>query len=333
MEQAPPDEAESTWLDNSEPSAGDGPGVSRPGDSHRPQRSRQTPWSEWTWSNDYNCYYRCRVGASGTYEYEYYSAPDQLDTPRVVPEGSSADYAPQELQPSSYPPLPSPLDGITEGVANSNLISPSSTRTYPQAQTREPSVDKEQLDPRFKVLASWHFKVGRVFKVLWAEPRGDGGASVAGRSVTNRPEKETIHSVRRFIIVNSMRGHCICLPIVTYNRQGTNKKGVNPATHTIIYSGNTPVVLPGENLTRKPIRIIPFTPRDKLETTSRLDYAKVYTIEFNVKVCFIGVIHDDSKDQLLKGFAEVQSLQVPCEPLSNSQPPSQPVRKVLDPDG
>ena len=118
---------------------------------------------------------------------------------------------------------------------------------------------------------------------------------------------------------------------MTYNRQGTNKKGVNPATHTIIYSGNTPVVLPGENLTRKPIRIIPFTPRDKLETTSRLDYAKVYTIEFNVKVCFIGVIHDDSKDQLLKGFAEVQSLQVPCEPLSNSQPPSQPVRKVLDP--
>jgi len=101
---------------------------------------------------------------TGTYEYEYYSAPDQLDTPRVVPEGSSADYAPQELQLSSYPPLPSPLDGITEGVANSNLISPSSTRTYPQAQThtypqaqtrtypqaqtREPSVDKELLDPR-----------------------------------------------------------------------------------------------------------------------------------------------------------------------------------------
>jgi hypothetical protein len=166
MEQDPPDEAESTWLDNSEPSAGDGPGVSRPGDSHRPQRSGQIPWSVWTWSNDYNRYYRCRVGASGkchhfsdpvtelmarqtgTYEYEYYSAPDELDTPRVVPEGSSADYAPQELQLSSYPPLPSPLDGITEGVANSNLISPSSTRTYPQAQTREPSVDKEQLDPR-----------------------------------------------------------------------------------------------------------------------------------------------------------------------------------------
>lgn len=38
----------------------------------------------------------------------------------------------------------------------------------------------------------------------------------------------------------------------------------------------------------------PRTHRDQLDPTSRLNYAKIYTVEYNVKVSFIGNIHPDS---------------------------------------
>lgn len=43
-----------------------------------------------------------------------------------------------------------------------------------------------------------------------------------------------------------------------------------------------------------PICVEPTEPRHRLDVTSRLNYAKVYTVEHNVKVCFIGKIHKDS---------------------------------------
>jgi hypothetical protein len=85
-------------------------------------------------------------------------------------------------------------------------------------------------------------------------------------------------------------------PILTYNHQGTIKSGVKREHHTIIYtSEHPPGELPGEpKLFKNPIRVEPYTGRDKLEISSRLNYAKVYTIEHNVKVVFIGKIHKDS---------------------------------------
>jgi hypothetical protein len=48
--------------------------------------------------------------------------------------------------------------------------------------------------------------------------------------------------------------------------------------------------------------MIPKTQRDKLEPASRINYAKVYTVEHNVKVCFIGHIAEPSKKQMLGDF-------------------------------
>lgn len=134
---------------------------------------------------------------------------------------------------------------------------------------------------------------------------GNGEDSDAETSIREGKHGERFYEkVRRFLIVNQMDGHCICLqvlillsihlgidssisPINTYSRQGTLKKGVHANHHTIIYTDKSPQYFAGEKekgLTRAPICMTPDDPRHKLLKGSRLNYAKPYTVEYNVKV-------------------------------------------------
>lgn len=83
---------------------------------------------------------------------------------------------------------------------------------------------------------------------------------------------------------------CYYRPILTYQRQATNKPGVKREEHAIIYTGDSPPEpLPGESpLEKLPIQMTPKSPREKLDPASRINYAKYYTVEHNVKVKFIG---------------------------------------------
>jgi len=47
--------------------------------------------------------------------------------------------------------------------------------------------------------------------------------------------------------------------------------------------------------------------REKLALESRVNYSKVYTVEHNVKVCFIGKIHRDSVATFFEDFKFVDS--------------------------
>jgi len=96
---------------------------------------------------------------------------------------------------------------------------------------------------------------------------------------------------------------------LTYKYQATNKPGVKPQDHAIIYTedknkkGEKPTEAPGEEkLLNKPIRMDPKTVRDQLDPRSRLNYAKIYTVEYNVKVCFIGSIHAKSVDNFCRAY-------------------------------
>lgn len=86
-------------------------------------------------------------------------------------------------------------------------------------------------------------------------------------------------------------------PILTYGGRGTGKPGVKCNDHAIIYTGShAPKELSGEKkLFKKPVRVQNTSEKEKLDKASRVNYSKVYTIEHNVKVCFIGEIHKDSK--------------------------------------
>lgn len=82
------------------------------------------------------------------------------------------------------------------------------------------------------------------------------------------------------------------------------KRGVKAGDHAIIYTGKVaPLPLQGENrIHKRPVRVDNSDSRRKLAPQSRVNYNKVYTVEHNVKVCFIGKIHGDSKTTFLTDF-------------------------------
>ena len=87
-------------------------------------------------------------------------------------------------------------------------------------------------------------------------------------------------------------------PITTYNLQGTAKSGVNPAHHAIAHTGQDPGRTEHERRQRpmrSSIRVQQDDPRTALDPRSRLNYARIYTVEHNVKVRAFGWIHPSSR--------------------------------------
>lgn len=87
-------------------------------------------------------------------------------------------------------------------------------------------------------------------------------------------------------------------PILTYGGQGTTKKGVRDTTHAIIFTGKVPIPIKGEKMTKEPVRMSPESPEHHLDRASRINYAKIYTVEHNVKVQFIGTIKGKYQQQV-----------------------------------
>ncbi|KAH8762311.1 hypothetical protein F5882DRAFT_522842 [Hyaloscypha sp. PMI_1271] len=176
-------------------------------------------------------------------------------------------------------------------------------------RTSDPATDREEFDPHYKVHGAWQFKWGRVFKVLWAEPTGvDGMGSGLSSETSSFTGREMVAKIRRFMIIKPMEGHCICLPILTYSGQGVRKRGVHAQHHAIIYSGKKPVAFRGEKekgLEMRSIKFSPDNPRYRLDDASRLNYAKIYTVEYNARVWFIGKIHADSEWQVRTDYNRV----------------------------
>ena len=98
-------------------------------------------------------------------------------------------------------------------------------------------------------------------------------------------------------LANSIR------PIYTYRNRGLGKGGIKLEDHAIIYTSNS--VPTDDGVDKEPIRVVPKTPRDKLLVGSCLNYAKIYTVEHNVKVLFIGEIEKNSQRRLIMDFDAV----------------------------
>ncbi|KAL1900221.1 hypothetical protein Sste5346_002531, partial [Sporothrix stenoceras] len=129
-----------------------------------------------------------------------------------------------------------------------------------------------------------------VLLIDWAEPMGSTAGSITGSSV------DGIHfhqKRRRFVIASTGPGHSFCLPILTYGNRACCKDGVKPNQHGIVYSqGHTPTPEPNEPpLGFEPIMMIS-DGSEVLRKESRINYAKPHPIEHNVKLRFIGHIHE-----------------------------------------
>ena len=79
--------------------------------------------------------------------------------------------------------------------------------------------------------------------------------------------------------------------ISTYGDRGTAKNLVDQREHSIIYTGDTaPRKLAEEkNLTKDPIQVIALEGHE-LEELSRVNFAKLYPVEHNVKVLEMGKV-------------------------------------------
>lgn len=80
--------------------------------------------------------------------------------------------------------------------------------------------------------------------------------------------------------------------ITTHNGHGTVGKLIMQREHSIIYTGEeAPARLPEEKkLNKDPIQVIPVENAEPLDPLSRINYAKPYPIEHNVKVCEVGMV-------------------------------------------
>lgn len=96
---------------------------------------------------------------------------------------------------------------------------------------------------------------------------------------------------------------------MSYGSKGTAKKGVHKDDNAIIHTTSQPAYVSGETpLKRTLIKVKPYTPEHKLDKVSRLNYTKVYTVEYNVKVWFIGEIVRDWEWWLTADYNAVHPL-------------------------
>ncbi|MCJ1388259.1 hypothetical protein MMC18_001104 [Xylographa bjoerkii] len=149
----------------------------------------------------------------------------------------------------------------------------------------------------------------QVFKALWWETHGE--SPPAGPSIARFKGETAFAKVYRFIVVRACPKEfwSNCLRISTHGGQATLKKGLDQRKHTIVYSSNQPPSkLPGEKrLNKDPIRINIVNMEEKLDDLSRVNLAKTYPVEHNVKVKKVGMVRLEDLKKLKAYWKECVS--------------------------
>lgn len=171
--------------------------------------------------------------------------------------------------------------------------------------------EAETLDPRYRQPRhpGQFFVVGKVFAVLWHENVGrsnqEPGPDVkfvrtiqTDNSTIGRYGERIFSHIRRMVVVRRRYGYCWCVAINTYSGKGVSGKrraNVEDRSHTIVHdSTKPPQYVAGEKkIVKEPIAVIMTSP-ETLHVASRLNYAKVHTVEHNVKVMDVGMVHPES---------------------------------------
>jgi hypothetical protein len=156
---------------------------------------------------------------------------------------------------------------------------------------------------------SKYFKKGRVFRVLWPEPIAPLGPSRSDSltvvSDSKFQSERMFTKVRWFIVVQPYPTHCLCIPISTYGNQGATKPGVNPTNHAaLVLDGTDQQLMPGEVLTKSPLHLQLEDKSMKLAASSRINFSRLYTVEYNVKVATVGRISHKDLELLDQYFKE-----------------------------
>ncbi|KAK0780539.1 hypothetical protein LTR91_022869 [Friedmanniomyces endolithicus] len=197
--------------------------------------------------------------------------------------------------------------------------------------------EQETLFTSFRIVQQPErfFVVGRAFSILWSEPAGESSTEVTSMVsndvapnqssfTTGRYGTRVYSKVRRFVVVRAGAAYCTALPILTYGGMGVAKPGVVKSEHAIIFSGRQPLRPSPEELPTRgelplqsqPIRLVLDERTERLDPMSRINCARVHTIEHNVKVKPLGMVHPASMEALTTQFFAVW---LPIAPLVPQQ--------------
>ncbi|KAG4027280.1 hypothetical protein MFRU_031g00290 [Monilinia fructicola] len=164
----------------------------------------------------------------------------------------------------------------------------------------------DTLDSRYRVIdqPSRFFSIGRVFMMLWTEPaRQEFPSGGSSHYSTTYLGGQAFSGIRRFVVVaNGGRGNAICCPIHTYSGRGTSKPNLSDKNmHAAAYSHTEePQLLAEEELMIEPFPIIVEDAEAKIHPMSRINFSKVYTVEYYVRVCNIGRVDASHIGRLLE---------------------------------
>jgi hypothetical protein len=216
--------------------------------------------------------------------------------------GFDPDTQVQTLVDKSRPELVTPPELLAEGIYSRQRL----------IETQ--SGNAEKLDSSFFIRSRSFFSVGRVFKVLWAEPAG-GNATVITNNTFQNHLGERVHSkVRWFVVIREGSYYCGALPIATYGGRGVAKPGVVKSEHGIIYTGRSiprpdetelPTRPNEQGMRSEPIQVDPDSPIDRLDPKSRINFAAVSTVHHNIKAKSMGMVNRNSIRILLQHFQNV----------------------------
>lgn len=125
--------------------------------------------------------------------------------------------------------------------------------------------------------------------------------------------------------------------IQTYNRRGVAKPGIPKNEHAIIYTGSTeprphPTELPQSKYEEGMLSPIRVKAKHKgiLDTMSRINFGKIYTVEHNVKVFDFGQVYKEFGHVLYRQFQEVLNRRM--RPTAQAVGASQTNQEVEDDD-
>ncbi|KAH5155166.1 hypothetical protein HBH69_109510 [Parastagonospora nodorum] len=176
-------------------------------------------------------------------------------------------------------------------------------------QVEQPSIDHDirvddyenrlrgGLHQDFEVIGNprGFYKKGRVVMVPWPELGGPWVKDPLGLSGVH--ESPVKIKIRRFVVIRPKASFCLCLSINTYGGQATTKAGVAIQDHAaVVVEGGEEVLHDGEaKLLNSAIFIrVENEAAPPVDPMSRINFAKVYTLEYNVKVRNVGRIIPDS---------------------------------------
>lgn len=174
---------------------------------------------------------------------------------------------------------------------------------------------KEPLDGTFRVRSKdykMYFTPGRVFKILWTKEPITRCGSFESLVDFGKWDKKVVCGIRRFIVLETVSGSrsCKCLPVTTYNNQGLQAKGISFADHGRILARESRYedangISGVESLY---VKLSLGVHSSEIPNLLVVNYAKVYTIEMNVKVKDIGELTKSSKVTLASNFQTINAL-------------------------